>query len=306
MGRRNKTGVPPTLVLADKPAGLGSAALVARLRKEMDGARTGHAGTLDRFATGLMVLLAGPATALADVLLHQDKDYLATFVFGRATDTHDPEGETIANQPDEVARNYIEENRTRIEAALAALLDIREQIPPAYSALKTAGRRYSDLARSGTAVLPPARPARVYELAVTAFEPEQLRVEARVSVSSGTYIRALARDLGAALDFPVHLGALRRVRIGAVSLENSSIWRPDSGDGAGPPLLDPRRALPEWPVLGLNQDDAGELRFGRKPRLDLDLPPEKDFFLEGPDGMLLAWARAGGGRSYSYRRVFSV
>lgn len=302
MGRRVRQA-SPAVVLADKPEGLGSAALVARLRKELDGVRVGHAGTLDRFATGLMLLLVGQGTALADVLLHQDKTYLATFVFGRATDTHDPTGETVDLRTADEARIFMEENRDRIAAELARIEASREQTPPAFSALKQAGKRFSDLARSGAAVLPKSRPVRIYSLETTDFDPASAQLIARIDVSSGTYIRSIARDLGAGLDFPVHLGALRRTRIGPLSLEHPRLWRPE--EGAGPQALSPLQALPDWRRQPVQEADFEAIGNGQRIEIELRPGPGEDFFLIGPDERPLAWCRGDGQGSYSYRRVFS-
>lgn len=301
MGRRVKQ-VPPALVLADKPEDMGSAALVARLRSELDGARVGHAGTLDRFATGLMLLLAGQATALADVLLHQDKTYLATFELGRATDTHDPVGETLAERPRTETLSFMEENRERIYAALAEIQRRTEQIPPAYSALKHKGKRFSDLARSGTAILPAARPVRIHELAVTEYNTGTGRIQARIDVSSGTYIRAIARDLGECIDYPAHLAALRRLRIGGMSLEDPDVWRPDQGAPVTRSLLG---ALPDWPRQTAAEARFADIQNGRQIGLELQLAAGTDFFITGSGDRLLAWGRADGRGGYEYRRVFS-
>ncbi len=300
MSRRVRS-CPPAFVLADKPAGMGSAALVAALRRELGGPRAGHAGTLDRFATGLMVLLLGRATALADVLLHQDKTYLATFQFGRSTDTLDPEGTVLAERSPAETADFLEQSREPVAAALAGIMAATEQVPPVYSALKIGGRRFSDLARAGKIAEPVARSVRIDEMTVLNYRPEAGQVEARIAVSSGTYIRSIARDLGRLVDFPVHLSALRRLRIGALQIGHSGLWQP----GRGLPVLQsPLEALPHWPVFAVSADQTGEIRLGRKILVEGMPAAGVDFFLTGAEG-LVAWCRAERGGGYEFRRVFS-
>ncbi len=290
-------------MLADKPGDLGSAALVGILRRRLNRARVGHTGTLDRFASGLMLLLVGRGASLAEYFLHADKSYRATFAFGRSTDTHDPVGATVAERSPAEIRAFFAERRAELDVALEAIRAATLQIPPLYSALKIEGRRYSDRARAGHTELPPARPVRVYNMQVGEPDLETGTLEVELSVSGGAYIRAFARDLGERLDFPVHLAALRRLAIGEHRLDHPDVWRPDAPE---PPCV--RRlqaALPHWPrVVLADPEGRRALAVGQRPSLP-ELPGEGDFFIEDAGGALLAWARASGGE-YRYRRVFTV
>lgn len=295
--------IPDGFVLADKPADLGSAALVGILRRRLNRARVGHTGTLDRFASGLMLLLVGRGASLAEYFLHADKTYRATFAFGRATDTHDPAGATIAERSPAEVRAFFSERRAELDAALAEIRSATLQIPPLYSALKLEGRRYSDRARAGQTDLPPARPVRVYDMQVGEPDLEGGTLAVELSVSGGAYIRAFARDLGQQLDFPVHLAALRRLAIGIHRLDHPDVWRPDEAEP--PRVRRLQEALPDWPrVLVADPERQRALALGQRPPL-AGLPEAGDFFIEDAGGGLLAWARAAGG-DYRYRRVFTI
>lgn len=239
-------------VLADKPKGLGSAALVGRLKHELkrraaqcapagepgpgSGApqrkiKVGHTGTLDRFASGLMLLLTGRATALADQFLHADKGYVGRFQFGAFTDTHDPHGEIVESVSPAETRRFLESERERVMRAVLAIREATRQQPPLYSALKQDGRRFSDRARGGQTELPAWRDIRVYELELLRYDLEAGALDLDLYVSGGTYIRAFARDLSRELDFPVHLSELRRYRLGGHRLDGDvqAVRLPDAG-----------------------------------------------------------------------------
>lgn len=288
------------LILADKPEGLSSAALTAMARRALGGARVGHCGTLDRFASGLMALLCGKATPLAEGLLHSDKVYLATLQFGRSTDTHDPTGQSQAERsPAETAR-FLEDSAAQVRAAIEALTQLREQRPPDFSALKTGGQRYSDLARRGLATPAVPRPVRVFAADVIEYDPGLGTVRCRFGVGGGCYIRALARDLGESLGFPVHLGALRRTAIGPLSIEHPALWAPANGD---PQLLPAYLAVPDWPLLSISAEDCRELSFGRLPESLSTTPLRGDFFALQPGGEIAAWLE-GAAEGPRLRRVF--
>jgi len=201
------------LVIVDKPPGMTSHDVVARIRRLAGTRRVGHAGTLDPMATGVLVVGVEKATRLLGHLALSEKEYSATIRLGQATDTDDAEGQVIAETPaDGIGRDAI-------EAAAAALTGEIQQIPPGYSAVKVAGQRAYRLARRGAAPELAARAVTVREFTVHAVHAVRgsgglLDVDASVTCSSGTYIRALARDLGAALGVGGHLTALRRTRVG--------------------------------------------------------------------------------------------
>ena len=195
---------PAGIVLVDKPAGPSSFAIVSDLRRRT-GARTGHAGTLDPFATGLLLLLSGSATKLASCFVGLDKRYVTDVDLTTRTSTGDPEGEAIE-------RNDAP-TREELERRLEGLRGEIELPIPAASAVKIGGERAYKLARQGVAVEMPLRRSRVEALDVIAYTGDEVRLDLRVS--SGTYIRAIADALGG------HCRTLRRLEIGPFSIDEA-------------------------------------------------------------------------------------
>jgi tRNA pseudouridine55 synthase len=203
-------------VVVDKPAGLTSHDVVARMRRLAGTRRVGHAGTLDPMATGVLLVGIGRATRLLGHLALHDKDYLATMRLGVTTSTDDAEGELLAQTPaDHLAS-------ADVAAAMKEFTGEIDQRPPAVSAIKVDGVRAYSRARSGEEVVLAARRVTVSRFEATDFRPDAelgvLDVDVEVTCASGTYIRALARDVGAALGVGGHLAALRRTRVGAFDL----------------------------------------------------------------------------------------
>lgn len=203
------TPAPEGLLILDKPGGMTSHDVVACCRRLLHTRRVGHAGTLDPMATGVLVLGVGRATRLLRFLVGSDKTYQATMRLGQRTVTDDAEGETMSTHdasrigPDELA------------TAVATLTGPIDQAPSAVSAIKVDGRRSYDRVRAGDQVALAARPVVVYRFEVRALRPGPVcEVEVETEVSSGTYVRALARDLGERLGVGGHLSALRRTRVG--------------------------------------------------------------------------------------------
>jgi tRNA pseudouridine55 synthase len=191
----------------DKPAHLSSARAVAAVKRLLPrGTRVGHAGTLDPFATGVLLVLVGKATKLCERLMDAPKRYEATLKLGATTATDDPES------PETPFAGAQEVDRGEIETALRAFIGDIQQRPPAYSALKVGGRRAYQLARRGDAVELPPRPVRIYRIDLLAYEWPVLRL--RIDCGRGTYIRSLARDLGQVLRCGAYLTALCRQRVG--------------------------------------------------------------------------------------------
>jgi len=198
------SGATDGLLLVDKPAGMTSHDAVAIVRRAAAVRRVGHAGTLDPFATGLLVLLLGRATRVLPYLAGEPKVYEATIRFGSETATDDAAGEPTrqAAPPDEDA----------VRAAIPALTGTLAQIPPAYSAKQVGGRRAYDAARAGRPLDLPAATVTVHRWAIDGWDGASLR--ATITCGGGTYIRALARDLGRATGSAAHLASLRRVASG--------------------------------------------------------------------------------------------
>ena len=198
------------IIFVDKPSGMSSFGAVARVRRllsEREGhkVKVGHTGTLDPFATGLLILLAGKATKKAPELTKLDKVYEATIRLGATSSTGDPEGEiTITDKKPEISREKIIET-------LAQFVGEIEQIPPAFSAIKINGQRAYKLARVGKAVEMPKRKVTIYELELLDYTSPFLKI--RTHVSSGTYIRTVAEDIGEALGCGAYTTELRRTKI---------------------------------------------------------------------------------------------
>jgi tRNA pseudouridine55 synthase len=235
--------VPSGLVVVDKPAGLTSHDVVARLRRILGTRKIGHAGTLDPMATGVLVCGVGRGTKLLGHLALDTKAYTATVRLGAATTTDDAEGEIVssadAGAVDDAA----------IAAGMAALTGAIEQVPSSVSAIKIDGKRAYARVRAGEEVVIPARPVTVSQFRLIARHGDDLDVV--VDCSSGTYVRALARDLGAALGVGGHLTALRRTRVGPFTLEHARTLE----------------QLDSAPELTLPLDKAVGVAF---PRRDLD------------------------------------
>jgi len=213
---------PAGVALVDKPAGPSSFAVVAQIRR-VTGARTGHAGTLDPFATGLLLVLSGRATKVAPCLVGLDKRYLTDVDLTTRTSTGDPEGEIVERlQPPDASE---------LDRRLAALRGEIELPVPAASAVKIGGERAYRLARRGVEVEMPLRRSTVHALDVISYTGEIVTLDLRVS--SGTYIRAIAEALGG------HCRALRRTEVGPFSV----------ADAVTPDAFEPSRLLPEADVL---------------------------------------------------------
>jgi tRNA pseudouridine55 synthase len=246
---------PNGLLLVDKPVGPTSHDVVALARRALRTRRIGHAGTLDPFASGLLMLCVGAATRLVEYATALDKSYLAELTLGTATDTDDCTGATIAGSD-----AWREVTRPQLEAALAAEVGERLQLPPQYSAKKVGGERSHRIARSGGVTeLEPVR-VRVHAVRLLGFDPPVATIE--VDCGSGTYIRAIARDVGAALGCGAHLSALRRTSIGGFRAEEA-ITLDRLGDGSGVPLLPPIAAVSHLPVREVDPAEARRLTMGQ-------------------------------------------
>jgi tRNA pseudouridine55 synthase len=272
----------PGILLVDKPVGPTSHDLVQRIRRLAGTRRVGHAGTLDPGASGLLLVGVGAATRLLTALVGLDKTYLATIRLGFATTTDDAAGEPLGEAvpvPDEVLQ--------RLPEAVAALTGELDQVPSSVSAVHVAGRRAHELVRAGETVELAARRVTVQRFEMLAVRSGELDV--LVDCTSGTYVRALARDLGVALGVGGHLTALRRTRIGPFAVEDA---RPLEAPLA---LLSPAEAATAlFPVLALDEEQVVALRQGKR----LPLPERADaetVAALAPDGALVGLARIADG-----------
>jgi tRNA pseudouridine55 synthase len=250
------------LLILDKPAGVTSHDALDPVKRAVGRrVRVGHAGTLDPFATGVLLALVGDGTRLAEIATAFPKSYDAVVVFGRETDTLDPDGETVAEADPGDAPP------AAIDAVLECFRGEIEQMPPAYSALKVRGQRAHELARRGEEVPLEARRVVVHELTVTEIEWPRARL--RVRCGAGTYVRALARDLGAALGLPAGLETLRRTAVGpfaagdAIALAPNAEPRAEDLAGRLRPLVQLTRAA-SLPEIRLDAERAMWFANGRR------------------------------------------
>ena len=204
-------------MIVDKPGGMTSHDVVGRCRRLFGTRKVGHAGTLDPMATGVLVVGIDRATKILGLLTATDKSYSATIRLGQTTSTEDAEGELLQS----VSASPVTDEQ--IEAAIAPLRGEIEQIPSAVSAIKVNGKRAYQLARDGQTVELKSRRIRIgrFEIRAVRRDADTVDVDVEVDCSSGTYIRALARDVGAALGVGGHLTALRRTRVGGFGLDQS-------------------------------------------------------------------------------------
>ncbi|ABM13143.1 MULTISPECIES: tRNA pseudouridine(55) synthase TruB [Mycolicibacterium] len=216
-GAHPRNNPAPGLVVVDKPGGMTSHDVVGRCRRLFGTRKVGHAGTLDPMATGVLVVGIERATKILGLLTATDKSYAATIRLGQTTSTEDAEGEVLQSV------SAAEVTDAQIEAAIAPLRGPIDQIPSAVSAIKIAGKRAYQMVRDGQTVELAARPVRIdrFEVLEVRRDGELVDVDVAVDCSSGTYIRALARDVGAALGVGGHLTALRRTRVGGFGLEQA-------------------------------------------------------------------------------------
>lgn len=274
--------VTPGLVVVDKAGGLTSHGVVARVRRLAGTRKVGHAGTLDPMATGVLVLGVDRATRLLGHLMLTEKAYDATIRLGISTTTDDAEGEVTAR----ASASHVDEATVR--AALAGFVGDISQVPTAVSAIKVDGKRAYALVRAGEEVELKARPVTIHELVVHDVRPGELEPETTLDVdisvrcSSGTYIRAIARDLGAALGVGGHLTALRRTAVGPYTLQHAKTLEELDEDFAVLPIADAARAA--FPAYDLDAEQAQEVRYGR--RLPLTIGGLTAVF--APDGEFLA------------------
>src|SRR5580692_200580 len=246
------------LVIVDKPGGMTSHDVVARIRRLAGTRKVGHAGTLDPMATGVLVVGVDKATRLLGYLTLTEKEYAATIRLGQSTNTDDAEGEIIA------AASAADVSAETLAAEVARLTGEIMQVPPAVSAVKVGGQRAYKLTRAGAAPELAPRPVTVYEFTVTAIrlDGDLLDVDATVRCSSGTYIRALARDLGAALGTGGHLTRLRRTRVGGYGLEVARTLEQLAGRFEIIPLAE--AAAAGFPRRDLSADEARRLAHGAR------------------------------------------
>jgi tRNA pseudouridine55 synthase len=264
------------ILLVDKPGGITSHDVVSRVRKLAGTRKVGHAGTLDPMATGLLLLGIDSSTRLLTYLVGLDKEYFATIRLGFATTTDDAEGEPVG--PVTVGLEFAP---AQLAAAIAPLTGDIEQVPSSVSAIKVDGRRSYDRVREGEDVVLKARSVTVSAFEVLAIRRDE--VDVRVECTSGTYIRALARDLGASLGVGGHLTALRRSRVGPFTVSDAGQLE----DGLMRSLLAPASVAQRlFASVPLDEDDVVALSQGKKIRVTAEDSADPVAAV-GPDGRLI-------------------
>ncbi|HJQ76257.1 MAG TPA: tRNA pseudouridine(55) synthase TruB [Acidimicrobiia bacterium] len=278
-------------LIVDKPKGITSNQVVGEVRRAVGVKKVGHAGTLDPMATGAVVLAVGKVTRLVRYIQDQAKEYLATALFGVATDTLDADGAVLTREPMEFASAELEGLVPRFTGTIS-------QVPPMVSALKKDGRRLYDLAREGQVIEREARQVKIHELEILSVgAPPYPEVEFRVVCGKGTYVRSLADDMATMLGGNAHLTALRRTRIGSlkasngVTIDDLANWRSY--------FLSPARALADLPAVSVDSEAVAGVRNGLQfvGGAIVTGPEDIPYRVLGPDGDLVAIYRRLGERA---------
>jgi tRNA pseudouridine55 synthase len=265
-----KNAISGILVL-DKPVGLTSHDVVDIVRRGTNIRRAGHTGTLDPRASGVLVVLVGPAVRLSEFVSASDKRYQAIIRLGGSTDTYDADGRFM-RQPNSASVNVTEQ---QFEEVLQRFVGEIEQTPPPFSAVKVHGRKAYEMAREGEPVELAPRKINVYHLEVLEWAPPEVVID--VHCSSGTYVRSLANDLGAALGCGAYLVGLRRTKSGRFSLRDAVPLRKlQEAFTVGnwyQYLIPAAEALAEWPAVELNPDEVEEVKHGHRVKAAADAQP---------------------------------
>ncbi len=274
---------PEGVMLVNKTRGLTSFDVIARLRRTLKTKCIGHTGTLDPFATGLLVILIGRYTRLCNYITAQDKCYLAKVCFGKGTSTDDLEGEMIS-QGDS---SFLLENQ--IKQALTSFLGEQMQVPPQFSAISIDGERAYKKARRGEVVDLAARPVFIHNIKLISWKNPYAEIE--VHCSKGTYIRAISRDLGKQLGVPAHLSQLLRIFSGSYQVQEA-ISADDLNDleKVSSHLKAGIDAILDIPKIEISEAVALALKRGQKPSYETDIN-SNDVFLAHCQGELVALTR---------------
>ena len=259
------------ILVVDKPVGLTSHDVVDHIRRGTGIRRAGHTGTLDPRASGVLVILVGPAVRLSEFVSAADKRYQAILRLGNATDTYDAEGK-FTRQPSSTLADVTEEQFNEV---LQRYIGEIEQTPPAYSAVKVHGRKAYEMARQGEEVELAPRKINVYHLEVLEWAPPEVVVD--VHCSSVTYVRSLANDVGVVLGCGAYLVGLSRTKSGRFSLRDATPLRKlEESFTAGnwyQYLIPAAEALSEWSAVELNPDEVEEVKHGHRVKAAADTKP---------------------------------
>lgn len=274
-------------LLVDKPAGVTSHDVVAAARRGLGVRKVGHAGTLDPFATGLLVLAVGKATRLLEYLVGFDKTYRATARLGAATDSHDRDGVRIAEDD-----NWTSLKREQLEAAAAGMVGRMSQVPPVYSAVKVDGVPAHRRARRGERVVLSPRQITLGSFEILDYVPP--RVLVRVACSSGTYVRSLSVEFGKRLGTSCHLAELRRTRVGSLHVRHAaSLASVEAGEPRQEAWVGAVSALSHLPRVDVGVEEAAKLADGRRIRGDVPDRSAAIFVLPGEQLVAVGAVRDG-------------
>ncbi len=288
-------------LLIHKPEGMTSSDLVVVARKKLRLKKVGHTGTLDRAASGLMILPIGSCTSFSSVFLEKEKSYEAWVKPGESTDSGDKEGEILESLPKEQTAVWFQENQNLLRELFLQVPTWETQEAPEVSALKVNGRRRSDLFREGVALVPAVRKIRVYQFELGDFGADSIQFKIRVS--AGTYIRKIVMDISDRAGFPLRLERLVRTSIGKIHLNQA-----DSYENLleGKVKIHPPEAILEFPTIEIPGTEVRNVLNGRKTKLEW-IPPT-EFLLVSPEGEILAWCKKEEHGihelDYKYLRVF--
>lgn len=247
------------VLVVDKPVGMTSHDVVQVIRKGTNIRRAGHTGTLDPRASGVLVVLVGPAVRLSEYVSASDKRYQAVVSLGSSTDTYDADGRILSTAPVNISEEQFDE-------ALKTFIGEIEQVPPPFSAVKIKGRKAYEMAREGEEVDLAPRKIKVYNLELLEWAPPEAVID--VYCSSGTYVRSLAHDLGEKLGCGAHLVGLRRTKSGRFTLRDAvplRKLREAFDDGSWYQYLIPAaEALTDWPSIELTHEEVEAIRHGHR------------------------------------------
>lgn len=263
----NVSHIKDCVLLVDKPPGYTSFDIIHNIKKKLKVKKCGHAGTLDKFASGLLIVCVGWATRLIPFFMGMDKRYIATLQLGVATDTHDSEGQVVLQSATQCTLEDIE---SCIHMYFKGQI---LQVPPEYSAIKINGKRASDRVRKGESVAIAPRPVHIHEISVCDFDTTSSQLTIDVTCSKGTYIRSLARDLGLRLHTGAHVIALRRITIGNFSVADAltveqCVELSHNNCEKAKGVLTPYRALGHCGILEVKRDALIKITHGKPLSFD--------------------------------------
>ena len=297
------------IIAVNKPEGISSARAVARVKKALGVKKIGHTGTLDPFATGLLLCTINKATRISQFFLDGHKRYLARICLGRETDTYDLTGQTVFAAPDSVMKALTKQD---IEQVVQSFKGVQEQVPPIFSALKHEGQPLYKLARQGIKITKPPRQIEIFSIKIRQIKPPCCDLE--VFCSSGTYIRSIAFDIGRELGCGAHLSQLCRTQSSEFKLENAielSELESLDKDAAMQRIIPMSDCLKFMPKIAVDSSIVKKIRFGQKL-----LVKEMDEFLTEPgqhiriiddNNELLSIVQLNENRQeYNYSCVFAV